>query len=256
MRGVYNMKRKNDIYWGLIFVLVGVTMILNLTGVFGTFSIFKLAWSIIFIALILNSLYKLNFLSASLYSAILAHINIDRLGLKGNVFLIYVSSLLIGFGLNSIFKRKRRDNFTKAFININGEEKAFTSFKDLKHEYKNRSTTDDLKGNHVYFENNLGSSVRYVKSDNLKSAYVENNLGTLNVYFTDTIFSPEGCNINVECNVGNINIYLPNNINYYNNISTSLGSVKSAPSFHSDDSYPNVYLEGEVNVGEVKIIFV
>ncbi len=243
------MNRKKDIYWGLILILVGITMVLNLLGIFGSFSVFKLAWSIIFIALILNAIYKFNFVKASLFSAILAHINIDMLGLSGKVFPIYAASLLIGVGLNSIFKSRRR----RSYINYKINDMNFGSFQDVKDEFKHRSTTDDLKGKHVYFENNMGSNVRYVKSDDLKSARIINNLGSSSVYFTDATFSQDGCVIDLECNLGKINIYLPKHINFENNVTTSLGSIRSAPSFYTDASYPTVYLEGEVNLGDVEV---
>lgn len=247
------MKRRKDIYWGLILILVGTTMVLNLFGVFGTFSVFKMAWSIIFLALLLNALYKLSFVSAALYTAILTHINIDMIGLQGSIFPIYAASLLIGVGLSSVFKRRRR-SFIKYNVNTSGQNLKFDSFKDIKDEYKKRSSTEDLKGKHVYFENNLGSSVRYVKSDNLKSATIENNLGTSNIYFNEVTFAEEGCTIHVECNLGKINIYLPQEINYQNNITTTLGSVKTGPNFHASDAYPTIFLEGEVNMGDVEII--
>lgn len=249
------MKRKN-IYWGLILILVGLTMVLNIMGVFGGFSIFRLAWSIIFASLVLNSLYKWNFISASLYSAILAHINAEVLGLKGNIFLIYVASILIGFGLNILLSRRRFFNKINPKIIINDEVHNFSNFEALKREYESRKTDGDLKGQHVSFENNFGSSVRYIKSTNLKSARIENNLGTSNVYFNDATFSDEGCIIDVECNLGKVNIYLPQEINYQNNIAQAMGSINSGPSFHADDTYPTVFLQGEVNFGEINIVIV
>ncbi|HZJ87067.1 MAG TPA: hypothetical protein VFC75_02485, partial [Erysipelothrix sp.] len=245
------MNKRKDIYWGLILILVGTTMVLNLLGIFGGFNVFSLAWSIIFLALFANALYKFSFVKASLFAAILAHINIDRIGLGGKVFPIYAASLLIGIGLNSIFKSHKRSSFIKYNMNFNDNNMQFDSLKDVKEEYQRRSGAEDLKGERVYFENNMGSNIRYIKSTNLKSARIENNLGTSNVYFTDATFSDEGCIIDVECNLGKINIYLPQHINFQNNITTALGSVRSVPSFYTDASYPTVILEGEVNLGDV-----
>lgn len=235
------MRKSKDYYWGFVFILIGTTILLNMGGYLTQFSPFKLGISIIFLSLALKGLFKREFTSAGLYTAILLHINAESLGLKGSTFAIYAASLLIGFGLSKLFRKKSKFG---PKIYVNGEERNIQDFK--------KTSTEEHDGDVLNLENNLGSSVRYIKSQNLKSVLIENNLGSSTIYFDKAIFV-DGAVIRVENNLGNTKLYFPGNINLQNTLSASLGSIQGSGSFHNSSDYPTVFLQGEAALGSIEV---
>ncbi len=241
------MNRKNT-FWGLIFIFVALTMIADMTGILETYDLVRVTWTIVLGAYALSRIVKFSFVPASIAIAIGIRINAEYLNIHGNYGLIFLASILFGVGLSMLIKPKRkRKTYT---VNINGET---IDIDDIKNK-KFNTTEESLSGEHVYFENNLGENSQYVQSDNLKTARIENNLGHSRIYFDNVTFNQENCVINVECNLGKVTLYFPNNINLQNTITTSLGSLKGARSFHENDAYPTVFLTGESNLGEIEVI--
>ncbi len=237
------MRKRKDLYWGFVFILIGVTILLNMGGYFKEFKITQIGWSIMFLALVLNNAIKRKFTSAGLFLAILLHINADLLGLQGNTFAIYAASILIGAGLSRLFSKSRSYTFSPKVV-VNGETKDFKDFKT--------HTTQEHNNEKINIQNNLGSSVRYIKSKNLKSAYIENNLGSTTVYFDETTFV-DGARIQVENNLGNTVLYFSGDINLENTLSASLGSIQGVGSFYTSEDVPTVYLTGEAALGQIEV---
>lgn len=230
------MKRKN-IFWGLILIFVSITLLADMTGVIEAHSTFKLAWTIILIAYAISKIIALSFIPASLAAAMVLTLHGDKFSVYPSTSMIFFASFLFGLGLSLIFKPLRR---RKIIIKSN---KSFKS-----------NFQSSITGEHVHFENNFGDNSRYVQSNNLKSASIENNLGHSRVYFDNVIFDKEGAIINVECNLGQVTLYLPSDINLQNNLTSSLGSITGAQSFHQNDAYPTVFLEGESNLGQIEVV--
>lgn len=232
------MKRKN-IFWGLILIFISITLLADMTGVIEAHSTFKLAWTIILIAFAISKIIALSFIPASLAGAMVLTLNADKFTVYPSTPMIFFASFLLGLGLSMIFKPMRR---RKIIIKSSKNRSFKTNFQS------------SISGEHVHFENNFGDNSRYVQSNNLKSASIENNLGHSRVYFDNVVFDSDGAIINVECNLGQVTLYLPSDINLQNNLTASLGSITGAQSFHQDDSYPTVFLEGESNLGQIDVI--
>ena len=237
------MRKRKDLYWGFMFIFLGTTMLLNMFGVFGDYDIFKIAWTIIVVSYALKSLFDRDFVLASLSAAVIVHINKVQLGVSDNIMVVYAAAIFIGVGLSSLFKGKKKGGR----VYVNGKSYNYRQYR------KENSSEDVLEGEQVYYTNNLGENIRYVKSDNLKEATIENNLGSSRVYFDNVTFSDQGCSIYVECNLGQIIVYLPKHINLENNITTALGSLKGPSQLYSGPDAPTVRINGEVNLGEVRI---
>lgn len=246
--------RNKNIAKGIVFILLGLSFFLFNTGIFGGFiqgySFITFFWSLLLIYVFLKQALKYQFIWALFALTAILQINYpffqEHLFTIDGFFPLYLGAFLMGYGLNKIFKNKRRGNmFMNKTIYVNGEEVKFG-------DPKFSSYKQDQEG-HILIENNIGSQVRYVKSNNLNSMKIENNIGSLKVYLDDVKFAGSTCIINVENNMGQTDIYLPSNINVQNNLASNFGSIKGNRSFFSDEAYTTVFLEGESNFGEIRI---
>lgn len=241
------MKKKN-IFWGLTFIFVAITLIANIAGFYLSSNVLRTAWTIVLAAWAINELIKFNLVSAALPIAIGIHINASLLGIENHIGLIYLSSFLLAMGLSMLFPKKKY--FRKKVVihaNSSGE------YVDAESDYER---VVDPKGERVKFENNFGDNARYIYAENLTNAQIENNFGASKIYFDQTRFNPNGCDIFVECNFGKITLFIPRTVNTQVNIETTLGSVNGADSMFLDSSYPTLFISGSCAFGEIEIIYI
>lgn len=238
---------KRNTFWGLILIFISLTIMAEITGLIESYSIVRLAWTIILVAYAISKIFTLSFIPASIAGAIALNINAEYLNIEASNS-IFIASILLGIGLTLLTKNMKRNKRRNKTVIINGKDIKFTTDKSF------NTTSENIEGEDVYFENNFGDNSRYIQSSNLKTARIENNLGHSRVYFDNVTFNPQRAIVNAECNLGKITLYFPSNINLQNNLKTTLGSIKGPASFHTDDRYPTVFLDGECNLGEIEIV--
>lgn len=110
----------------------------------------------------------------------------------------------------------------------------------------------DLAGEFVKASLNMGESSRYIDSKNLKEAYLSCNLGSLSTYFIDNQLKSDVL-VNVDCKMGNMDLYFPADWHVVNNIGVSLGNVDVR--HNQPNSEFTVYLNGNVSLGNVDVYF-
>ena len=111
--------------------------------------------------------------------------------------------------------------------------------------------TDD--GSHIYFSNSLNGSSKYIRSTNFTSAELENNLGSLNVYFDQAVITGGSASVHVENNLGETNLYFPANWRIATQAESCLGNIVDHSSPVCDDTAPVLKLYVESNLGSVNI---
>lgn len=233
------MKRKN-IFWGLLIILFAASLLANGFNLFQTGpSVMRLSLTLLLFVASISNLSPLNFFGFLMPLAFALVLNSNYLHMNIQAWPIIGGTFLLSIGLSVLFKRKKRIVF-------------FGDFQDGNKTGENHQT---INGENIRIESNFNNSSRYVQGDNVRHANLENNFGTLNVYFDQVTFNENGATIKVDNNFGSMNIFLPRNININNNIQASLGSVDQE--FHTNDlNSPKVYLEGDVSFGKIDIRFI
>ena len=70
---------------------------------------------------------------------------------------------------------------------------------------------EQCSGEHIRCENNFGSAIRYINSEHFCDAQLENNFGSMSVYFDNAIIAGEAASVEVEITLGRqISIYQKN----------------------------------------------
>ena len=110
-------------------------------------------------------------------------------------------------------------------------------------------------GEEIRCENSFGSAIRYINSDNFRRAAIENNFGSLSVYFDNAIVQEGSANVSVENNFGETNLYIPKEWKIQNNLDRSFGAIRETGSSIGTSSTV-LYLNGSANFGEIHLHYI
>ena len=83
---------------------------------------------------------------------------------------------------------------------------------------------EQCSGEHIRCENNFGSAIRYINSRHFCDAQLENNFGSMSVYFDNAIIAGEAASVEVENNFGETNLYIPKEWKVQNELEAFLWS--------------------------------
>ena len=202
-----NSKR---IFYGILLILCAVLVIMSGMGVLPGRLIPTLIFGFLALAFAVNK----DIILSLLFAALLFNVYKDMLGLeKISGLLVVLAALLLGAGLKLIFKRKN----PSITVNINSEDRDSYG-----------SVGEDYESNGILREKDIFSSkVRYVNSNDFKSALFEVNFGNLLVYFNNDDIPGGTAEINVDLNFGNIELFVPRDWEIDDKVKYSFSSHKS-----------------------------
>ena len=208
---------------------------------------FKLLCAVVFASWSIKSLLKLDFLGMLFPVSIIAWIFEDELMIQHlTPFPLVVAAILLGVGLNMIFKRRQR-------IFTVGYEDGYGKYRE--------GTIDDVRkeewqdGRTVVLENLFNSTSKYVNAAAFSSAKLENNFGSANVYFDNAVVYEGQATIDLENNFGRMNIYLPGKWRATIHQESAFGHVSVHGEPNRDMDAPLVIIKAESNFGELNIFF-
>ena len=185
------MKKKN-IAWGLFFIfLAAVYLVISSTGMELGVGLPGIFMTVLFVWLFVEGIKDVNFYSivfAIAFICILYRkpLGLEKLGLTS--WTILGAALLLSIGLSMIFKDVRRKNWKTKTINWD--------------EQMSTPNGEQCSGEHIRCENNFGSAIRYINSEHFCDAQLENNFGSMSVYFDNAIIAGEAASVEVENNFG------------------------------------------------------
>ncbi len=237
-------KNTEKIIWGVLFVLAALYIILG-NFIMPDIGIIKIVLTIFFIWVLIKGIIRMNFVEILfpiaflfiIYDNILDFFNLSP-------FSILCAALLGSIGLSMIFKKK------PAYNNFNSS----TSYSTAGASADNGNATS-YTGDEVKFDNNFGTSIKYVTSDNFYSASLNNNFGSLTVYFDNAVIQSGHAQIDIDNTFGETKIFIPKEWKTENYLEHSFGNVKI--SGRMEGSSNNILtLNGETTFGEICIFFV
>ena len=149
------------------------------------------------------------------------------------------AALLGSIGLSLIFKKKSGHSPSISF------------------EFDSDSDNEDGKyiGEIIKIDNNFGTAIKYVNSDNFCMADVDNSFGSLTVYFDNAIIQSGSAKIKVDNSFGETNLYIPKEWKTENNLGQAFGSVKTH-GVCEGSSNNTLKLKGETSFGEINIYYI
>lgn len=234
--------KSSKIFWGLFFILAAVYVVVSKFGILPDVGLFKILFTVFLGWTFVEGVRKINFYEILFSVAFLCILYDDQLGITALTPWTVLSAALLGsIGLSMIFggikKKKRLEDMQNSGVGHMG------------------SSTEQCTGETLRFENNFGSAIRYINSDNFKSAQIENNFGSLAVYFDNAIIQAGSAYINVENNFGETNLYIPKEWQIRNNLDRSFGVINQIGNSVGSSSTV-FFINGSSNFGSITIHYI
>ena len=99
----------------------------------------------------------------------------------------------------------------------------------------------------------LGSSERSGQWVVPQNIYIENYMGSINLDFTDAIFTHQHVTIHVNCYLGSEEIYVPEHVNVVSKMFCILGSFENKTVSLNKRQGPTIQIEGKTVLGSVEV---
>lgn len=238
--------KKNNIFTGLVFILIAVAMMAGAMGLLPNIPWFKLLCVIMLGSWTVRALLDRDFMGTLLSASIIAWLFEEELHIEHLApFPLCVAAVLLGIGLNMIFGKKKK---LMSITYKDGDSWREGTIDDIRSE-------DWQDGREVILENNFNSTSKYVNSAAFSSARLENNFGSANVYFNNANVYNNEAVIELENNFGEMNIYFPNTWRATISQESSFGHVSVFGEPNRDMDAPHVIIKAESNFGSLRIYF-
>lgn len=235
--------KKNNFFWGLLFILAAVLILLNQFGFFAPIGMFEIVVTVLLVGIMVKSIFCLNFWGILFPLAFICIIHAETLNLKEfTPWPALLTAFLISLGLSLIFKRERffvfhhhhhhrdDDMFSKRIINEKDDSRVECSI-------------------------SFGESMKYVNTDNFESAHIRCSFGEIKVFFDNAQIPSGKADIYLDVSFGDAQLYIPKSWHVISKVNVFLGDM-SEKNYNLGNDSPVVTIHGNISFGDAKIIYV
>ncbi|WP_035287766.1 MULTISPECIES: membrane protein [Clostridiaceae] len=231
--------KKDGIFWGLIFILGGVLLIINKLGYFPDVNVFSLLLTIFLVVVIVKSLFTLNFSGILFPIAFICIIYDKQLGItKITPWTVLLAAALGSIGLSMIFhKRTKTVNFK---CHCEGDKFEKIDIED---------------GSYVRFNNSFSGTIKYINTDKFEQADLKCSFGAMKVYFDNAVMSNNNAVVRINASFSGIELYIPKSWKIENKTDVFLASIEEKNK--NDEITTNTLtLVGNINFSGVEILYI
>jgi predicted membrane protein len=229
--------KKESVFWGMFFIIGAALLIVNGLGILDMgVGIGMIIISVIFLASLVKSILHRN-VPGSLFSlAFLCIIYARPLGITMlSPWTVLGAALLGSIGISFIYHPKKQ--WHSSYFDDSFEE------------------IETMKGNQLNMETSFGSSVKYINSEEFKTASLRCSFGAMKVYFDHAIVPDGEAVIYIDNSFGGVELYVPRNWKIVNQLNTSFGGVEEKGRYEHDGSV-TLILTGKVSFAGLTIIYI
>ena len=231
--------KEERIFWGVLFILAGVFLIISKLGYFPNVNVFSLLLTVFLVVIIVKSLPRFNFPGILFPIAFICIIYDKQLGITAiTPWTVLIAALLGSIGLSIIFHKHIK------WINNkwNCEDYKFEKI-DVEDE------------SHVVFKNSFGDSTKYINTDKFEQADFDCSFGAMKVYFDNAIMSNGNAIVRINASFSGIELYIPKTWNVDNKTNVFFGSVNEKNK-NNQITTNNLTLVGDISFSGVEIIYI
>ena len=232
--------KSSKIFWGIFFILAAVYVIVSKFGILPDVGVFSVLLTVFLLWVFVKGIRHMNFYEILLSAACICIVYDEPLGITElTPWTVLGAALLGSIGLSLLFQGKKYKKSGYA----GGASGAGVS------------SSEQCTGQNIRCENNFGSAIRYINSDDFRTAQVENNFGSLSVYFDNAIVQEGSAVINIENNFGETNLYVPKEWKVQNNLERSFGSINEhGTSIGTSNTV--LFINGSANFGVINLHYI
>ena len=231
--------KKESIFWGVLFILAGIFLIISKLGYFPDMNVFRLLLTVFLIAVIVKSLPRLNFSGILFPIAFICIIYDKQLGLTMiTPWTVLIAALFGSIGISMIFHERIK------WIN---HEHNYEDYKFEKIDIEDESN--------VRFKTSFGASIKYINTDKFEQADFNCSFGAMKVYFDKATMSNESAIVRINASFSGIELYIPKTWNVDDQTNVFLGGV-SEKNRNNQITTNNLTLVGDISFSGVEIIYI
>lgn len=237
------LKSGNDIFWGVIFVLLAVLVIISEMGWIQGVGFWTIVFSVIFGAALVKGIFKCDFPQILFSLAFLCIVWDDVLGIEQlTPWPVLLAATLGSVGFSMIFgstKYEYQEKYYEAYRSGNGAG----------------DTIEQESGENIKCSVSFGSIVKYVNSDDLRSVYVSASFGAASIYL-DNAHAPSGeVIVKIDSSFSGVQLFVPRDWRVVDKMSSSFAGVKEENRCTGVDAV-NVILTGSANFSGVTVTYI
>lgn len=225
------------LFWGIILILAAALIILSCAGInlgfIGILPITDILLSAVLLAIGVNAICEKNYWLTPYPLAL--------------IFFLFEKEIAIYCGKADTNIISNWLVLLCAVIFSVGISLIFSGFGHRKHRVFNFKLND--KGHGAP----LGAETKYIDAGALDNFWYKVNMGSGELFFTNTENYKGGGTLNVECNMGNLEINVPSGWHLLTDIETSLGNTE-IPGIGTPDG-PQITVKGRNHMGNLEIHF-
>ena len=231
--------RERNIFWGILFVLGAIGLVIGKMGFLSDVNPFSLGFSVILGAIIIDSLFRLNYAGILFPIAFLCIIYDKQLGITAlTPWTVLIAALFGSIGLSMIFPKKNK--FFKKSSSWSLEEGEKINIED--------------EGN-IKISAAFSGGTKFINTDKFASANISCKYSGLQVYFDNAVMAENTAVIKLDVAFSGLELYIPKNWNVENRTNVFLGGVENKK--YGDKVYTNtLILTGDVKLSGVEIHYI
>lgn len=240
------MKSGRKLFWGIIFVLGGVALIISKMGYLEGLNFWSIIFSVALLGILVDGIGHKNWGVVLFSLAFMVIVNDKLLGLESITPWPVLGAALLGtIGLRILFPGKW--SISKSHKN-NGMEWSLQLGSD-------GENGEVLTGECINIDNNFGEAVKYLGGNEISHVSLENNFGKLSVYFDNVILKDGKAVVVVENNFGSTTLYIPADWSVVTKLDIAFGGA-TEPNCGNTTSVNTLEVRGDVCFGDLKIEYI
>ncbi len=250
---------RNNVFWGVFFVLAAALVALFQFVSFAQFSIWTLIATILLAALTVQGIAWRSFFPVLIPLALLYAIYAAPLGLPAiGIWRLLLIAVLAATGLEMIFHKHLRHDHHWIPRDENAPDGSYTRHRHQRDNASNWFRSDGQDDEtHSSLHVSFGQVSKYLRSESLEEGAFSISFGQMDIYFDQAQLSPQGAVVTAECNMGQLNLFIPKTWRVQDNLATVMGHIeRGTRSFTPDESAPLLSITGGVRMGEIRIVYV
>ena len=215
------MKRRGRWFYGLILIAIALLLILSQLGLItATIGIWSILMGVLAAAMLVHGIAERSFFE--IFCALgIALVTFDEVLSLPNisVWIVILVVILLSAGFECIFPKRKRTNHHR-----NNDEK-WQPYEDENQTGEYQQVREENRDGHIYCCNRFGAAAKYISSDDLKGAELENSFGELKVYFDNAKLSGGKAIVRLDVNFAGVELYVPKTWTVVSNANISLGGI-------------------------------
>lgn len=250
------MKNRNGIFWGIFMLLsAGILIASQMHIITYTLSFWTVVMTIFLVAILIKSLVNYVIPGTVFSLAFLAILYAKPLGIMAIVpWTVLGAALLISIGLSFIFHpfiTKHRFRNMRYYHHGNNWHNP-----RMHARFDHNIDVETVDQPDVNVSVRMGSSVRYVTSDDFKEANIDVSMGNVKVYF-ENVTVKDTATINVNISLGGVDLYVPKNWNIVKAIDdNSMSGLSEEGNPEITEDSPTVTIHGYTSLSGLKIAYI